>query len=49
MEIEDLEKILLKKPEMKLSQLEKERIERHYRENVKKTRNEIIAAGKGAH
>ena len=27
---------MLKKPEMKLSQLEKERIERHYRENVKK-------------
>ena len=36
MEIEDLEKILLKKPEMKLSQLEKKFLERHYRENVKK-------------
>ena len=36
MEIEDLEEILFKKPEMKLSKLEKERIERHYRENVKK-------------
>lgn len=36
MEIEDLEKILLKKPEMKLSQLEKKFLERHYREDVKK-------------
>lgn len=36
MEIEDVEKILLKKPEKKLSQLEKEYLERHYRENVKK-------------
>lgn len=36
MEIENLEKILLKKPEMKLSQLEKKFLERHYREDIKK-------------
>ena len=36
MEIEDLEKIFFKKPEMKLSKMEKEYLERHYRENVKK-------------
>lgn len=36
MKIEDVEKILFKKPEKKLSQLEKDYLERHYRENVKK-------------
>ena len=36
MEIEDLEKKLLKKPEMKLSQLENNFLERHYREDIKK-------------
>lgn len=36
MKVENVEKILFKKPEKKLSQLEKEYLERHYREDVKK-------------